>query len=79
MNGKILLTSFQTWLPHQTSNSSDDLLEEIAKLDISPSLTFLRQLPVDVSEASQLVIAKIEELQPDSHYLLWYGGEVAKN
>ncbi len=66
MNGKILLTSFQTWLPDQTSNSSDDLLEEIAKLDISPSLTFLRQLPVDISEASQLAIAKIEELQPNS-------------
>lgn len=66
MNGKILLTSFQTWLPQQTSNSSDDLLEEIAKLDISPSLSFLRQLPVDVSDAASCVISKIEELQPDA-------------
>ena len=65
MNGKILLTSFQTWLPHQTSNSSDDLLGKIAQLDaLSTSLTFLRQLPVDVPEASRQVIAKIEELQP---------------
>jgi len=66
MNGKILLTSFQTWLPQQTSNSSDDLLQEITKLDeFSSSLTFLRQLPVDVSQASSRAIAKIEELQPN--------------
>lgn len=66
MNRKILLTSFQTWLPHQNSNSSDDLLEKIAQLDsFSASLTFLRQLPVDVSQASSQVIAKIEELQPN--------------
>lgn len=64
MNPKILLTSFQTWLPHQSSNASDDLLESIAKLNISPALTFLRQLPVDVSLAASRVISKIEELQP---------------
>ncbi|HEY9611905.1 peptidase C15 [Allocoleopsis sp.] len=62
----ILLTSFQTWLPHQKSNSSDDLLEEVVKLDSLPhTLTFLRQLPVDISQASELAIAKINELQPD--------------
>jgi pyroglutamyl-peptidase len=65
MNTNILLTSFATWLPHQKSNSSDDLLIEIAKLE-SPSLTFVRQLPVDVFKASRLVIDKIAELQPDS-------------
>jgi len=65
MTTKILLTSFATWLPHQKSNSSDDLLIEIAKLE-SPSLTFVRQLPVDVFKASRLVIDKIVELQPDS-------------
>jgi pyroglutamyl-peptidase len=65
MNTKILLTSFATWLPHQKSNSSDDLLTEIAKLE-SPSLRFVRQLPVDVFKASRLVIDKIAELQPDS-------------
>lgn len=64
MNSKILLTSFATWLPHQKSNSSDDLLIEIAKLE-SSSLTFLKQLPVDVPKASRLVIAKIAERQPD--------------
>ncbi len=65
MQRKILLTSFQTWLPHQVSNSSDDLLAEISQIEeLSPTLTFLRKLPVDVSEASSSVIAKIKELQP---------------
>lgn len=65
MQRKILLTSFQTWLPHQVSNSSDDLLAEISQIDeLSSVLTFLRKLPVDVSEASSSVIAKIKELQP---------------
>ncbi len=67
MNRKILLTSFQTWLPHQKSNASDDLLEVIAQLnDLSASVTFLRQLPVDIPKASHAAIAKIEELQPDA-------------
>ena len=66
MNTKILLTSFEIWLPHHTSNSSDDLLEELTKIDYLPySLYFLRQLPVNIEEASSLVIAKINELQPD--------------
>ncbi|MEQ8999324.1 MAG: peptidase C15 [Coleofasciculus sp. B1-GNL1-01] len=66
----ILLTSFQTWLPHQKSNASDDLLLKLqAENDPFPdqaiSLTFLRQLPVDVFPASDLAIAQIEHLQPD--------------
>ena len=66
MTIKILLTSFQTWLPHQESNSSDDLLSHIEKLEFPGiSLTFLRQLPVDVEEAKGFAIAKIEEVQPD--------------
>ncbi len=65
MSHKILLTSFTTWLPHQLSNSSDDLLIEISKLDIFPPLTFLRLLPVDIELASSCMIAKINELQPD--------------
>lgn len=65
MSKKILLTSFDTWLPHHTSNSSDDLLEEIAKLNLPYLLTFVRRLPVDIQRASDLVIAKIIEVQPD--------------
>ncbi|MCP2730495.1 pyroglutamyl-peptidase I family protein [Limnofasciculus baicalensis] len=65
MTIKILLTSFQTWLPHQESNSSDDLLSHIEELEFPGiSLTFLRQLPVDVDGAKGFAIAKIEELQP---------------
>lgn len=65
MTIKILLTSFQTWLPHQESNSSDDLLSHIEELEFPGiSLTFLRQLPVDVDGAKDCAIAKIEELQP---------------
>ena len=53
MTQKVLLTSFQTWLEHQKSNSSDDLLNTISSSKIynheSNSLFFLRQLPVDIS------------------------------
>ncbi|PSO79092.1 MAG: peptidase C15 [Cyanobacteria bacterium SW_10_48_33] len=66
MSKTILLTSFQTWLPHQQSNASDDLLGEMQKQDFSTaSLSFLRQLPVDVPQASHRVIADIKALQPE--------------
>ncbi|AFY34491.1 hypothetical protein [Calothrix sp. PCC 7507] len=66
MKKSILLTSFDIWLSEQQSNSSDDLLLEVAKGDFLPySLTFLHQLPVDIHLASERVIAKIQELQPD--------------
>jgi pyroglutamyl-peptidase len=53
MKKRILLTSFDTWLSDQQSNSSDDLLLEVTKVDsILHDLKFLRLLPVD-------------ELQPD--------------
>lgn len=65
MSNTILLTSFTTWLPHHTSNSSDDLLAEIEQLEkFTGYLTFLRQLPVDISPASTQVLAKLEQLQP---------------
>lgn len=67
MATKILLTSFDTWLPHHKSNSSDDLLIEITKYNSLPhSLSFLRRLPVDVTLASDRVINHIHELQPDN-------------
>jgi pyroglutamyl-peptidase len=53
MSSKVLLTSFQTWLPYQKSNSSDDLLGVIELEQFSTaSLFFLRQLPVAVKQAS---------------------------
>jgi pyroglutamyl-peptidase len=66
MSKKILLTSFDIWLPHHQSNSSNDLLIEVAQLNSIPySLTFLNKLPVDVEVASKCVIDKINELQPE--------------
>jgi pyroglutamyl-peptidase len=65
MAKKILLTSFQTWLPHQVSNSSDDLLTKIQEQEFAAVLTFLRRLPVDVALASSKAIAIIQTLQPD--------------
>ncbi|MBW4634165.1 MAG: peptidase C15 [Iphinoe sp. HA4291-MV1] len=67
MKKSILLTSFDTWLSDQKSNSSDDLLAEVSRLDSLPyDLTFLRLLSVDVQLASFRVKEKIHELQPDS-------------
>ena len=67
MTVKILLTSFDTWMPHQTSNSSDDLLGKISQLNVLPdSLIFLRKLPVDYEAAPKQAIAKIDRLQPDA-------------
>lgn len=67
MKKRILLTSFDTWLPHHKSNSSDDLLIEVAKVEpMAHDFTFLRLLPVDVKLASSRVIEKIQESQPDA-------------
>ncbi|WP_088239517.1 peptidase C15 [Calothrix rhizosoleniae] len=66
MKKRFLLTSFETWLPHQRSNSSDDLLIELSKLNsISHNLNLLRLLPVDIELASSQVLERIAELQPD--------------
>ena len=67
MTNKILLTSFDTWLPHHKSNSSDDLLAKISQIQSLPySLTFLQKLPVDFQLAPNLAIAQINQLQPDT-------------
>ena len=63
---KLLLTSFQTWLPHQKSNSSDDLIAIVEKQPCDfASLFCLRQLPVNIEQASKKAIATIEQIQPD--------------
>jgi len=61
---RLLLTSFTTWLPHQKSNSSDDLLAELLQRNGSIDLHTLRQLPVDFVLAAQQTIAHIQILQP---------------
>ena len=63
MNDKLLLTSFQTWLPHQKSNSSDDLLKTIQNQAYS-NLHFVRKLPVNTNLAASRVIEAIERIEP---------------
>jgi pyroglutamyl-peptidase len=66
MGKSLLLTSFQTWLPHQLSNSSDDLiLELLHHRTVSPSLHVARQLPVDFFQAPLQAIALVNRLRPD--------------
>ena len=62
MDNKLLLTSFQTWLPHQKSNSSDDLLETIKQPD--SNLHFVRKLPVNTNLAASQVIQAVEHIKP---------------
>ena len=62
MDNKLLLTSFQTWLPHQKSNSSDDLLKTIKQVD--SNLYFVRKLPVNTNLAALQVIKAIEQIEP---------------
>jgi pyroglutamyl-peptidase len=66
LRSKILLTSFKTWLPHQKSNSSDDLLAYLQQQAFPDAqLTFLRQLPVNIPQASQQTISMIQQAEPD--------------
>ncbi|PSB02923.1 pyroglutamyl-peptidase I family protein [Merismopedia glauca] len=66
-SSKILLTSFDIWLPHHQSNSSDDLLGNLEEHYPHPHrLDLLRRLPVDIVTASQLIIERIEEIKPDA-------------
>ena len=65
MATKILLTSFTTWLPHQKSNASDDLLAAMQKeYPSNISFSWLRKLPVNTPQASIFTINKIEEIGP---------------
>ncbi len=59
-----LATSFQTWLPHQSSNSSDDLLALLQSHPCADAIAFLRQLPVDTERASQEISSAIRTHQP---------------
>jgi len=62
---QLLLTSFQTWLPHQTSNASDDVLQQLlTQGQLTPNVHCLRQLPVDFEAAPRRVIRAIEQYRP---------------
>ena len=64
MNPKILATSFRPWLPHQPSNSSDDLLALLQTSPYADAIAFLRQLPVDTELATQAIDDAICTHQP---------------
>lgn len=67
MRPSLLLTSFDTWLPHQKSNTSDDLLGQVVQFDSFPqSRSLLRKLPVDSQLATELTIDRLETLQPNA-------------
>lgn len=60
----ILLTSFATWKAHHRTNSSDELLLEITAMPNRQSLRFVRQLPVNLPVAQEILIAKLQQLRP---------------
>lgn len=62
MTFPLLLTSFTTWLPHQRSNSSDDLVAAFSEFStLEMPLICLRKLPVETETASDMVIREIQE------------------
>lgn len=63
---RTLMTSFDTWLPEQTSNASDDLLALLLHRGVlDNNVHTLRRLPVQTDLASQLVIGSIKHVQPN--------------
>ena len=63
MYNRILITSFSTWEPHHTSNSSDDLLHLLGERGPGPR-HYLRRIPVDFELAPQRVLDRFNELRP---------------
>ncbi|MEM9568737.1 MAG: peptidase C15 [Cyanobacteria bacterium P01_E01_bin.34] len=71
MTPTILATSFRPWLPHQPSNSSDDLLALLQTHPCGDGIVFLRQLPVDTDLASREIDNAIRTHHP--HTILCCG------
>ncbi len=66
MTPSMLLTSFDVWKDHHTSNASDDLLVKLLQRQLlSPSIRLLRKVPVDFDVAPVHVINHMEQWQPD--------------
>lgn len=62
---QLLITTFDTWLPHQHSNAADDLIQQaIDRQDFPPETLLLRHLPVDTAAASLPVFHYIERFRP---------------
>jgi pyroglutamyl-peptidase len=59
----ILITTFAPWLPHHTSNASDDLLQHFIDAG-GDACDYLRHLPVDPVTAPRMVLDAFERLRP---------------
>jgi len=57
VSNSILITSFSTWKPHHTTNSSDDLLHLLLEEEID-FIYHLRSIPVDFELVPQHVLAR---------------------
>lgn len=65
MTQKILFTSFGTWRPEQTSNSSDDLFTEMIQKNLfDENCHFLRRVQVDFETSAEQIISMIDQLNP---------------
>ncbi len=63
---KILITAFATWLPHQRSNASDELLRLLqAQASLPPTCQLLHPLPVCVETAYQQIQDRLEDRLAD--------------
>lgn len=63
---RILITTFTTWLPHQASNASDDLLRQLeAESDLPSHSRVLHQLPVCTETAYARIRYEIEQYEPN--------------
>ncbi|MEO1620600.1 MAG: peptidase C15 [Cyanobacteria bacterium J06632_3] len=63
--GPILLTSFQTWRAHQSSNSSDELIALLKQQNLLPADTiWLRRVPVSFELAPIRVISALHQWRP---------------
>lgn len=65
MAERLLLTSFTTWKPEQTSNSSDDLILAMLEKGMVSPTQVVRLLPVHFEEAPRQAIAHFNTVQPD--------------
>ncbi|MDC0835791.1 hypothetical protein AY599_12740 [Leptolyngbya valderiana BDU 20041] len=65
MDYDFAFTSFDTWLPQQTTNSSDELLAALHQLDrLPPSSLLVRRLRVDTQIASAIVLDRLHRFRP---------------
>lgn len=63
MDKKILITTFDTWKAHHTTNASDDLLHLMLEKEME-HFHHLRRIPVDFELSPAHVLEHFEKLKP---------------